>query len=311
MKLWDMYTRSTTFRTAEGGEISKESASLFVSGIILKAILFSDITYTGRGEEFTFEQMWYLICLHHDISFEQRKVWEMICCDISGSRSLVPYEGKSLEIQCKWSPLPVIFSPNFTYEEGSIEFGNGARVRKSILTESEIRDIFYFRNTCCKTMGMDHGIAGGLLLYENLVQQSYEIKKRAERNSRDLYSYLANTLMVHNLLKMSEDGLRYTIREDPMLCLLLIAEALEPLQYVNEYKNEGVTAEKILDCIQIEIEEKKLILQVTEKGFPFETYAENIARAAEITGLGCDTDRPSSRICVRRDESAIIDEIFI
>lgn len=284
---------------------------MFVSGIILKAILFSDITYTGRGKEFTFEQMWYLICLHHDIRFEQRNVWEMICCDMSGTGSLVPYEGKSLEIQCKWSPLPVIFSPNFIYEEGSIEFGSGAHVRKSILTESEIRDIFYFRNTCCKTRGMDHGIAGGLLLYENLVQQSYEIKKRAERNSRDLYSYLANTLMVHNVLKMNVDGFRHTIRKDPMLCLLLIAEALEPLQYVNGYKNDAWATEKILDCIQIEIEEKKLILQVTEKDFPFETYAENIAGAAEITGLGCDTDMISSRICVRRDESAIIDEIFI
>lgn len=293
MKLLDIYEKSDMFRSAKGGEVSIETASLFVCGIVLREIFFPSLSFSRPQEEYSFEQIWYMLCLHHDKRMERRRIWKR-ACSVRRDRSIRRWESRNIDINYKWKPMQLCFSPLFHYCGEGMRFTNGACVRECQLSETEVKDYFYFRNTCCREGGMDHGIAGGLLLYENLIRRRLQRRGELDKKALNLYSYAANTMMVHNLCEKENEKSRATIETDPMLLLFVLAEAIEPLQYATgeaDYR-------RLLRAVEVEISEKEFVLQPDPQMFAVDELEERLERMRKKINVGCEFVRETSRICI-------------
>ncbi len=299
MKLRKIYEKSNVFGQSDnclpGQESGKRrSESLFVSGIVLREVLCPHLEFSGTEDLYSFEQLWYALCLHHNLQYEKKGIWESLCRKRSGIETDRQPECINTEWGRKWSPMEVCVSPMFVYER-EVFFTNGASRKKSEIQEADMTDCFYYRAMCSSREGMDHGIAGGLLLYEDLMNRDQMLHIPYERSPKDLYSYLATTLMSHNIWKEREQEEPLAFEEDPLLFLLLLAETLEPLQYETEYK----TGEKLLDEIEVELHENEVSISVGTDRKLFEQYVENMIALQEIIRIRCNIEQGCEKICIR------------
>lgn len=292
MKLLDIYEKSDMFRSAKGGEVPIETASLFVCGIVLREIFFPEIEFSSP-EEYSFEQMWYMICLHHDKRMERHRIWKRACLE-RREKSARRWEGRNIDTNCNWRPMQLCFSPLFHYLGEGMRFTNGACVRDCLLSEAEVKDYFYFRNTCSRKGGMDHGIAGGLLLYENLIRRNLQCKGELDKKALNLYSYAANTMMVHNLCEEEKEERRTTLDTDPLLLLFVLAEAIEPLQYAQKI----VDYRTLLGAVEVEIFEKEFMMRMDPRFFAVDEMEKRIEKMLKKIKVGCEFMRETSRICI-------------
>ncbi|MBE5881471.1 MAG: hypothetical protein E7289_04085 [Lachnospiraceae bacterium] len=304
MTLWDIYEKSSVFKLVEGGEIGKENASLFVCGIVLKELFCPQIGLQYPKTDWSWEQLWYLLCLHHDRRFEQRTLWKLACQQGAMHGTKEKWEARNIETETDWGPMQLFFSPVFEYDQEGIRFTNGACIKESPVSETEVKDMFFFRNTCSGKVGMDHGIAGGLLLYENLLFKHWEEKGEIKEEQLKLYSYLANVLIVHHFLQKREEA---SPEKNPLLYLLLLAEAVEPLHYVKD----GDRTRSILKSVEVEVRVKEIVLRTKKSKIPFEEYVSCVTEAADKTGMQCIFRADLSEIRMKMCESPIIDELFI
>lgn len=285
MTLWDIYEKSSMFQSVRKGEMETGSASLFVCGILLRELFCPGIEICAPKTEYSWEQLWYIICIHHDRRFEQRTFWKLACKQ-KGMRETG------------------IFSPLFIYGKAGIGFTNEVCVRESPVSELEVKDMFCFRNICSGRDGMDHGMAGGLLLFENLLFRHWKEKGEISEDFLHLYSYLANILMIHHVLKCPKDG---ALSKNPFLFFLLLAEAIEPLHYVEKV----LDAKTILEKIDIELYDRELVLCVKDAGISWREYAGGVMAAAKTAGIHCVFRADLYELRMKMYESPIIDELFI
>jgi len=304
MTLWDIYEKSTVFNREEGGMPGKEKASMFVCGIVLREVFCPKLQITYPVSEYSWEQLWYLACLYHDRRFEQSTLWKLTCEQSASMGRQEIWEAQNIGTNTGWTPMKIFFSPVFTYGKKGIVFSNGACVRESPVSETEIKDRFYYRNTCCRQVGMEHGIVGGLLLYDHLLFRHWEEKNGIKGDKLHLYSYFANLLMGHHLIKGTEDAL---FEKNPGLFFLVLAEALEPLHYVREC----YTARDVLNSIRVQLFEKEIVLCIKDSVISSEEYFACVSSAAKKTGMQCICREDLSEIRMKMSESAIIDELFI
>lgn len=291
MKLLDIYEKSEVFRCAKGGELPMETASLFVSGIVMRELFFSEISFYNKQEGYSFEQIWYAICLHHDKQLERAHIWKKVCQE-KRDRGIRRWESRNIDANYKWRPMQLCFSPLFHYSGEGVRFTNGAQVKKCILSESEIKDYFYFRNTCCREGGMDHGIAGGLLLYENFTRRHLQYKGDLDRKTMNLYSYAANSLMVHNICNGDEDGEKITWEKDPLLFLFVLAETLEPLQYAVVCADYSL----LLSCIEVDISDREISFVMDPEYFAIDRLEEGLQRMEKKIKVEYKLQREAARI---------------
>ena len=153
---------------------------------------------------------------------------------------------------------------------------------------------------------MDHGIAGGLFLYENLLCRHDQQMGKIKKDAMHLCSYLSNTLMVHNIVKEAGEA---SLDKNPFLFLLLLAEAIEPFHYMQQERDEVDV--NILKMIEVKIREKEFIIRPDIETFPVKNYFHHIQAAVKKTGMWCNINDEVSEICIKMCESAIIDELFI
>ena len=271
MKLLDIYEKSDMFRCAKGGGLAIETASLFVSGIVLREIFLPQIAFEDCREGYSFEQVWFALCLYHDKRMESESRWKRACQE-RAEWETGQWESRNIGANDKWEPMHLCLSPLFQYSGEGMKFTNGAQVTGAAFSEGEIRDYFYFRSACSREGGMDHGIAGGLMLYESLVRRHLKQRGNLGREDLDLYSYAANTMMVHNILKGDKTMHRIIPKKDPMLFLLILADALEPLQYAAE----SADYRYLLKCVEAEVSEQKIRLRWNPECFVIEGLEENL-----------------------------------
>lgn len=284
MTLLEIYEKSHVFRSAEKGELEVGTASLFVCGILLKEVFFSEIGFFYE-EGYTFDEVWFLLCQSHDESVERSSVWKKMC---SLRKAQNVNEGK------QWGPLQMDFSPFFQYAGDGIRFTNGVRVRSSFYREDQIEDYFCFRNICYDDSGMDHGIACGLLLYENLMHRSLYGGKKVSKREQNLYSYAANTMIGHNLCGLYEREEKVKVNDDPLMFLLLLAEMIEPLQYM---KGETDYREA-LRAIQVSVRHKELFLRMNPQYFDGFKLEKRLERMKKKIDIGCEMSHETSEIYV-------------
>lgn len=280
MTLWNLYEKSEVFRKVEGGEMSIAKASLFVSGILLRETVFPDMDFCGYPEYVSMDEMWYMICLHHDKRMEQQRIWEQLCRERNGARE-GEWEILNIAVNRKWQPLHLCFSPLFQYLEGGVCFTNGTCVKKCRFSEAELIDYFYFRNTCYRKGGTDHGIVGGLFLYENLICRHLQQKGEPDRKTLDLYSYVANTMMVHNICEKYRGMEPIASGKDPLLFLIALAEVIEPLQY----RTLDVSYRVLLDAVTVDVFERKLILRPEPYLFHLNVMEEKCKKFSDYVSI--------------------------
>lgn len=261
MKLWNIYEKSTMFREAKGGVMTRDSASLFVCGITVKEIFCPKLAF-AQNSNYTMEEVWYMLCLHH----EKRR------------------------IRIK----QIFFTPLRCYKGNAVCFTNGACVEKALFSRSEIEDYYYFQKACCRKNYVDHGIAGGLLLYENLIARHALCKLEMNDAVLKMYSYIANTLIAHNMCRVSEKELQITPEKDPLLFLFVLAETIEPLQY----RKKELESRELLNAVEVEISENKIVLQPDPEYFDFDAMERRIHEMQKIIKIGCMTERKTSKICI-------------
>lgn len=272
MKLLEIYEKSDMFKGAKGGELPIEKESMFVTGVVMREIFFPALSLKNSREGYSFEQLWFALCLCHD------KRMEGACMDING----------------KWSPMHFQFSPLFHYVGEGIQFTNGTKVSECILSEAEIEDYFYFRSTCFYDGGTDHGIVGGLLLYNSLICRHLQRIGVPDGNSLNLYSYAANTLLIHNICWGIKGSDKITPGMDPLLFLLLLAEVLEPLQYAfvcMEYK-------ELLRQIEVEVSEREIRLVMDPNYFAIKRLENNLREVEKKIEVDCKIWSESAEVCI-------------
>ncbi len=268
MTLWDLYEKSIVFKGMKGGERMSESASLFVCGIMIKEVLCPEVMLLSEKErmQYSLEEIWYMICLHHDRYWGEGKIWK------------------------KQRPtFPMLFG----YTEEGVRFTNGACVKQCPISEAEMVDAYYFRRVCYGE-GAEHGMAGGLVLHENLIRRYRGDYEDADSQTRNLYAYAANTLMLHNLFEPEKTKYRITPETDPLLFLLLLAESIEPLQY----KRRAADVRVLLTAVQLEIRDGEMFLIPDETYFDIEAMTQGIEKARKKTGADFIQQQNSSEISV-------------
>lgn len=184
----------------------------------------------------------------------------------------------------------VLTCPDFSAGKSFVEFSDGSCAKKSPVTEEELKDYFYYRHICCRERKPDHGIAGGMLLLEKL---QGDLGKCAE-----IYFYAATTLMCHNVFGQSMAAKKCSVQENPLLCLLLLSEALEPLHLCEENADWN-NAQKFLRAVQVEKQGDSLIVTVDPEIIPFELYTEKLVTTAKKTGIRVSVGQKSNNIHIR------------
>lgn len=293
MKLLDIYEKSDMFRCAKGGGLAMEKGSLFVSGIILREVFFPQISFKSSREEYSFEQVWFTLCLYHDKRMESESRWKRACMERT-DRENGQWESKSCGPDGKGHPMQLSFSPLFQYSGDGIKFTNGVQVTGAVFSEAEITDYYYFRSTCFRNGGMDHGIAGGLFLYEDLIQRHRQRYGDSDQNARNLYSYAANTMMAHNICIGSGTAKGITPEKDPMLFLLILAETLEPLQYAEKCEDYR----QVLKQVEMEIEKGGITLIINPDYFAVDRLEENLRNMQKKIKVDYKIWRETAEICI-------------
>lgn len=315
--------------------------SAYFIGLLLKQQicpnleLLSDIEYNN----YKFSYIWFIVCLFHDMGYAQENDWKYKFKYRHDSREFENYlkESKNLnsdlnkevnyifkrrpfgQYPVENSDLGVIFdaphkyvynSP-FKHANDGIRFSNGTYIRNPRYSKDTILNYLEYCKMFEEINHYDHGIVGGVWLYDSLVKNHYkqyivETKRHKSYinincfiNSDNLlfskeqwkiFSYLADCIISHNIWPANNErndlyreceldelllGEFKTIsfRENPVLYLLAIADTLEPIKL---FSQEKLTEKEILDGISVEISSQNITMQITDLRLPFERLSNKV-----------------------------------
>ena len=152
-------------------------------------------------------------------------------------------------------------------ENYGIRFNNGLEIRKSMYSRNTVLNYLEFCKMDEKIRHYDHGIVGGLWLFDSLMKnynKQYTIEKRNNRNTdfydfytsehlhfsgeqRKIFGYLADCIIAHNMWPANEStNAKYikckldeltkerfeliSFKDNPILFILALADTLEPIK---------------------------------------------------------------------------------
>lgn len=284
--------------------------SMFIIGMLLQKDICPGLEFANYEEKRDFACFWYLLCLFHDkakqASMNPQTENSYYRENLTFHQVHQNLERWNLKYSENWEKLGVTFVPDSTYGSSGICFTNGTTLKESEISHSQLLDFYHYYQVCRISDGPDHGLLGGLLLYDTLVKCS--LRKFADditsRELENLYSYLSNCLIVHNMKKkiFGPDFVPFqhlSFTDNPMLFLLILSEALEPIRFFTEY---GMPDEVILSSYYCMIESGKLIL-VLDRVLPdFEKFAQMLTEELACTKVHVSWDVKERKIVVDMNE---------
>ncbi len=272
---------------------ASHTVSTFFLGVLLQ--LKQDSSFCIEEGRYPFAYMWFICCLYHDIGYvfennrltvsraELEQVHEQHQ-NIHINERVKYYEVLGLHDVAKMKRVcpNLPFGPNLCFAEGGfdncnksckgyIRFNNGVEIRSSHYKNKLKNDyfrykLFNFKNEDAVGIVIDHGIAGGDLLFNRLVD-NYRLayKKMANKKNSDshkfcdfiykrkhfaceqfkLFAYIADCISSHNIFKssleneelyeayglyelMSDKYEKISYYKNPLLFILCLADSLEP-----------------------------------------------------------------------------------
>ncbi len=265
MTLWDLYKKCE-----RKDRMTACTASLYVTGKLLMEASKRETDFFCAGKKDSFLKIWHLVCRFHEM----------------GGRVL--FEGKE----------SIKAIPDFNLQNTPLMFGDDYAVTKSVLTEEELLDFYYYRRICCGKKKMDHGIWGGLLLYEHAISKLISKNEGQDESGRTIYAYAALTLMCHSAVALRFYRPEVTWRNDPLLCLLLFAEKAEPL-HLCRGRVDTEMIQGYLDAICVQKESDGLVLTANTEIVPFDEYAEGLLGVAQMTGINISVEEKDNKIFIK------------
>lgn len=262
--------------------------SVFFIGLLIKRKLCPRLTICSQVDtDYEFTYLWFLVCLFHDMGYAIENDWTY----------KFTYRKKTEEYKNKYAgkvhPLKMIYSryedlgvfymvPTIYRKQGpfqkiygknniknldSIIFNNGIKVYKSTYERETVFNYLEYCKMTDEIRHYDHGIVGGLWLYDNLIKNYYitylsEKEKRENVNFDDFYvnehlhffaeqkmifAYLADCIIAHNMWPATGDKIqiyrkfrldelippkfeKIKFEKNPILFILAIADTIDPIK---------------------------------------------------------------------------------
>lgn len=261
--------------------------SVFFIGLLIKRELCPNLAIRSKVDtDYEFSYLWFLVCLFHDMGYAIENDWTY---KFTYKKNTNQYRNKYREKrdlpkwrQDRYEDLGVIyvaptndihshfrrgFKRNYINEFDSIIFNNGIRVCKSTYRRGTV---FNYLEYCKMTDGIrhyDHGIVGGLWLYDNLIKNYYKAywseKEKGNNVNFDnfyvdghlhffteqemIFAYLADCIIAHNIWPASADKIdmyikcglqeltppkfkKITFQKNPILFILAVADTIDPIK---------------------------------------------------------------------------------
>lgn len=241
------------------------TVSLYLMGLYLQH-LFDNDTKKALSKIindiswYDFRYVWYLTALYHDVaSCAEQKSVIMRSDNRTPKRSLNAYLKKS----------------DRTYSIYNHTLCNGKKF-KPRFKQSLIYRYFSYR---AANFNIDHGIIGGILLFNKLTEKHNEILKDQDslydrsliwkKEHIDLFAYIADAIICHNiwlngdantyrgygleelLVDRNTNALKLSLSDYPLQFFLCLLDTIEPVK-----KFQDMSAEKVLSSIYIECSER-------------------------------------------------------
>lgn len=263
------------------------TVSVFFIGLLIKKKLCPNLTiYSQEYEDYEFSYLWFLVCLFHDMGYAIENDWTYKYVYRQNAKE---YLRKYKQVKCncirqryEYEDLGVIFEAPSRYRSASfsvrggdnyvkqfdgIMFSNGVTIYNSMYSRKTVLDYLEY---CKMTDGIrhyDHGIVGGLWLYDSLMKnyhRAYWKEKEKDKNinfkdfvveghwhffeeQKVIFAYLADCIIAHNMWPASLDKIdiykrcgldeltlprfeKISFERNPILFILAIADTIEPIK---------------------------------------------------------------------------------
>lgn len=268
--------------------------SVFCIGLLIKSSSYHDLEIIddNQNEIFEFNYLWFLVSLFHDMGYVQEKDWTY----------KFEYRKKSKDFQNRMrinnqpinkfnkyhnyntyydlgiiysspcyfrinpiKPCSITNSRNNPCSNNSIIFNNGTIITRSMYSKSTIFNYLEYCKMNEDINHYDHGIVGGLWLYDSLVKNYYlsyislnDDSKNIENfyinnlhfcvNQFPIFAYLADCIISHNMWFATDYGTielyekcgleqlipphaqSISLNTNPLLFILALADTLEPIK---------------------------------------------------------------------------------
>jgi len=297
------------------------TVSTFFLGQLLKQKICPNLEILSlqNDNNFKFSYLWFIVCLFHDMGYIQENDWMYKYKYRNDSKEYLRQYSKLIKNKFprrfEYEDLGIIFcSPikfrgalrnreHFRNEQGII-FSNGISIQKARYTQNTILNYLEYCKMNEKIKHYDHGIVGGLWLYDSLIKNYYKHYFTEMKNNNALlfdsfvnsenlhfsteqwkiFAYLADCIISHNMWPATNQtnylynicGLEqltmenYTcisFQEDPILYLLALSDTLEPIK---TYSGLGLTDIEIWKGISVQINSDKIVMKIDNPRMPFE-----------------------------------------
>lgn len=328
--------------------------SVFFIGLLIKNSSFHDLKIidNDQNEIFEFSYLWFLVSLFHDMGYIQEKDWTYKFDYRKKSKDFekIMKENKIYYNHSfyKRMPFTAYYDLGITFPVPSryvryhtptvrtkyeipyyngISFNNGTTIKKSMYTSGTIFNYLEYCKMNPKINHYDHGIVGGLWLYDSLVKNyylSFSRNKSADFNDfyiNDLhfstsqfpiFAYLADCIISHNMWFATDD---YTIEQyekyglkqltppyaqpvqfnrNPILFILALADTLEPIKTCS---NLDISPLDVLNNIECEFNHKQITLAFKNNDM-FNKMTDKINRSTNWLDINVHINNKNNEIVV-------------
>ncbi len=331
--------------------------SVFFIGLLIKNSSFHDLKIVddNKNEIFEFSYLWFLVSLYHDMGYVQENDWTYKFKYREKSNifknnminSVFKYKFFNYCNYSMYYDLGIVFSVpsnfrkihtktkqhdsyhlnSFEYTDG-ITFNNGIKIKKGMYTKKTIFNYLEY----CKVSNInhyDHGIVGGLWLYDSLVKNyylSYISLNDKHIDFNDFYvnnlhfsttqfpvfAYLADCIISHNMWFATDNktielykkcGLEQLISphvrpirfdNNPLLFILALADTLEPIKTCSSLDKSTID---ILNNIKCKFSNNQIFLSF-ENIIMFSKMVEKLKGLSKWLAINVQIYENANKICI-------------
>lgn len=261
----------------------QHSVSVFFLGILLSEIVLDKVKKDSMKPDFRY--LWFISSLYHDYSY-------------------------LIEEDKKKYPPENLLTLESIYKRFEVKYKVLNEEKLSIFDKGIIESYYDYRIKKCQMV--DHGIIGGILLYDRL-RKNYDLAYRKQLESDPItfqehfmynnllwsscqfeyFAEIAETIIAHNIWfctkqedkeKYIESNLesliigndskkKHQVKKSPFLFLLILADSLEPLKIKDFNAHE---TRHVLKNIFIELSKKKIVIEVNKDVLEYNSWFKNI-----------------------------------
>lgn len=307
--------------------------SVFFIGLLIKKSLCPTLNIKSQNsDDYEFSYLWFLVCLFHDMGYVIESDWTYKFTYRKNSeeylRQYKAVRGRWWRQRYEYDDLGLIYVAPLRFYP-CILFSNGVKISRAMYSRKTVLNYLEY---CKMTEGIrhyDHGIVGGLWLYDSLMRNYHKMYMSEKANNqnidfrdfqlngywhfseeqRTVFAYLANCIISHNIWPASEEtyeayercgleelaGSRFkkiAFSDNPILFILAIADTIEPIKvYSTDLQMSEVEIWSGMDMI---FEKERTTIRLLDDRLPFEKLENKIKGLdnwMDVKILSCSNER--------------------